>query len=133
MEEKTFWTSKKWWVGVAGVLVPVANAIFGWDLSVEEVLQVLAPLFAYIVGQGLADFGKNRGEGALPAEKPFWQSKKFWIGVLGAGIPLITKIVGLELDPQVIYGIVGAASAYNAGQGLADFGKNAPAAPQTNQ
>jgi hypothetical protein len=91
------------------------------------VLQVLAPLFTYIVGQGLSDFGKNRAEGTLPTEKPLWQSKKFWIGVLGAGIPFITKVVGLELDPQVIYGIVGAASAYITGQGLADFGKNAAA------
>jgi hypothetical protein len=124
MKEKEFWRSKKWLVGVVGVLVPVANAIFGWDLSVPEVLQILAPLFAYIVGQGLADFGKNRAEGELPAEKPFWQSKKFWTSVVGAGIPFITKIVGIELDPQVIYGIVGAASAYITGQGLADFGKN---------
>ncbi len=129
MKEKQFWKSKKWWVGVVGILVPVANAIFGWDLSVEEVLQVLAPLFAYIIGQGLADFGKNREGVELPAEKPLWQSKKFWIGVLGAGIPFITKVAGLELDPQVIYGIVGAASAYNTGQGLADFGKNAAAKP----
>ncbi len=127
MKEKAFWRSKKWLVGVVGVLVPVANAIFGWDLSIQEVLQILAPLFAYIVGQGLADFGKNREGTELPAEKPLWQSKKFWTGIVGAGIPFITKIVGIELDPQVIYAIVGAASAYVTGQGLADFGKNATA------
>ncbi len=47
------------------------------------------------------------------------------------GSPRLQKgaIVGIELDPQVIYAIVGAASAYVAGQGLADFGKNAVAEP----
>ena len=127
MKEKEFWRSKKWWVGVAGVLVPVANALLGWNLQIQDVLQILTPLFAYIVGQGLADFGKNRGDGTLPPGKPFLQSKKFLTGVLGAGIPLVTKILGINVDEQVIYGVVGAAAAYITGQGLADFGKNAGA------
>lgn len=132
MKEKEFWQSKKWWIGIVGVLVPVANTIFGWDLQIEDVLQILTPLFAYIVGQGLADFGKNKS-GAIGEEKPFWKSKKFITGVMGAGIPFVTKLLGIDLDEQVVYGIVGAAAAYITGQGLADFGKNSSATTVTVQ
>ena len=79
--------SKKLWVGIVGMLVPVANSTFGWNLDVTEVLQILTPLFAYIVGQGLADFGKSKaGEGM---KKNILKSKKFWAGLLGAAAPVV--------------------------------------------
>ena len=122
--EKKFWQSKKWWIGIVGVAVPVVNSVSGWGLSVEEVLQILTPLFAYIVGQGLADFGKNSGQGEGAQEKPVWQSKKFVTSVLSAAIPGVAKALNLDLPPEITYGIVGAAAAYVTGQGFADFGKN---------
>ena len=125
MNQKDFWKSKKWWMGVAGVLVPAANSIFGWGLTVAEVMQVITPLLAYVIGQGFADFAKDRGSVTLPAEKPFWLSKKFLTGVGAAAIPLVSKALNIELDPQVIYGLMAGSSAYITGQGLADFGKNA--------
>jgi hypothetical protein len=128
--EKPFWQSKKWWVGIVGVLVPVANSVFGWNLEISQVMEILTPLFAYIVGQGLADLGKNRGHGSPVAEKPIWQSKKFVAAVLGAAVPAIVAIVqrttGNPIEPQLVYGIVGSVAAYITGQGLADYGKNAP-------
>lgn len=126
--EKRFWQSKKWWIGIVGVLVPVANSLFGWHLQVEEILPILTPLFAYIIGQGLADFGKNTAGKASAPEKPIWKSKKFVTAVLGAAVPAISAIIakqtGTQVDSQLIYGIVGVAAAYITGQGLSDFGKN---------
>ena len=60
-QEKSFLKSKKWWIGIVGVLVPVINSFLpeGTQLELAQVVQVLTPLFAYIVGQGLADFGKT--------------------------------------------------------------------------
>ena len=125
--------SKKLWVGIVGMLVPVANSTFGWNLDVTEVLQILTPLFAYIVGQGLADFGKSKaGEGM---KKNILKSKKFWAGLLGAAAPVVVIIVkkkyGVD-DPMfeemlntIVYGIVGSVTAYIMGQGFADFGKHA--------
>ncbi len=125
-QEKNFWQSKKWWLGIVGVAVPVINSFLPdtVQLDMGQVVQVLVPLFAYVLGQGLADFGKNRGDGTAPAGKPIWQSKKFVTAVLGAAVPAVAKYAGLELTPELAFGIAGAASAYITGQGFADFGKN---------
>ncbi len=53
------WKSKKLWVSVLGVLVPVANALFGWGLVLEEILGITSPMMAYVIGQGIADTGKE--------------------------------------------------------------------------
>ncbi len=56
---KPFYASKKFWVSAIAIGIPVVNRIFGWDLSVETISTILAPLLVYVVGQGMADFGKN--------------------------------------------------------------------------
>lgn len=53
--DKPFWQSKKWYAGVVGVLVPVANKVFGWDLNTADILTITLPIIAYIIGQGFAD------------------------------------------------------------------------------
>ena len=58
--EKPFWHSKKFWFAVVGALIPPANFYLGLGLSVVEVSGVVGPLMAYIVGQGVADAGKNK-------------------------------------------------------------------------
>jgi hypothetical protein len=57
--EKKFWHSKKWWAMLAGVLVPVINKVSGLDLGIGEILTITGPLLTYILGQGVADLGKN--------------------------------------------------------------------------
>tara|TARA_B100000579_G_C22849354_1_gene866367 strand:+ start:10915 stop:11148 length:234 start_codon:yes stop_codon:yes gene_type:complete len=57
--EKKFWHSKKWWAMLAGVLVPVINKVSGLELSTVEILTITGPLLTYILGQGVADLGKN--------------------------------------------------------------------------
>lgn len=54
--EKPFWKSKKWILAVIGILIPPLNLLLGWELSLEMV----APIVAYVVGQGIADYGKNQ-------------------------------------------------------------------------
>jgi len=60
MIDKKFWHSKKFWASVIGALVPVLNHFFDFGLSPEAVLQTVGPIAAYILGQGLADLGKNK-------------------------------------------------------------------------
>lgn len=60
MNEKKFWHSKKFWAAVVAVAVPVVNHFFDLGLSSEVVMQVVGPIGAYILGQGLADLGKNK-------------------------------------------------------------------------
>ena len=50
-------TSKKAIATLAGVLVVATNRI-GLQLPEEAVTQIVAAIAAYVVSQGLADFGK---------------------------------------------------------------------------
>ena len=60
MNEKKFWHSKKFWAAVAGVAVPIVNHYLDLGLTTEVVMQIVGPIGAYILGQGLADLGKNK-------------------------------------------------------------------------
>ena len=53
--------SKKALAAMAAVIVGLA-AKLGFDISTDEILPILSPLMAYIVGQGIADHGKERAK-----------------------------------------------------------------------
>jgi hypothetical protein len=57
--EKSFWKSKKWWAMVVAVSIPVLNKLVGLDFNTTDVVAVVSPLIAYILGQGVADIGKH--------------------------------------------------------------------------
>lgn len=58
--EKKFYHSKKFWASVIAVAVPMSNHCFGWGMDVDSVITMMAPVLAYILGQGMADMGKNK-------------------------------------------------------------------------
>lgn len=53
--------SKKFVAGIVGVLVAGAARI-GWHLDVDAIMAILSPLIAAILGQGVADLGKERAQ-----------------------------------------------------------------------
>ena len=53
--------SKKALTAIAAVIVAGAAKI-GWDVTTDELMPILSPLMAYIVGQGIADHGKERAK-----------------------------------------------------------------------
>lgn len=55
---KDLLTSKKFLVMLAAILVWAAGKA-GLNLTTEQLLPVLVAMATYIVGQGLADFGKE--------------------------------------------------------------------------
>ena len=57
---KPFYLSKKFWVTALGVVIPIINKLAGWELDITEIASVLAPLVVYVLGQGIADAGKNK-------------------------------------------------------------------------
>ena len=59
-KEKEFWKSKKWWAMAIAVSVPIFNKVFNLNLGIEELQLVIGPLVAYVMGQGIADIGKNK-------------------------------------------------------------------------
>ena len=42
------------------VSVPIFNKVFNLNLGIEELQLVIGPLVAYVMGQGIADIGKNK-------------------------------------------------------------------------
>ncbi len=54
-------------------------------------------------------------------EKHFWQSKKWWMAILAASIPIINRIAGIDLDAGEIWIAVGPMIAYILGQSLDDM------------
>ena len=57
--EKKFYHSKKFWASIVAASIPMLNHYFGWDMEADKVMTIMAPLMAYVFGQGLADLGKN--------------------------------------------------------------------------
>tara|TARA_R100000808_G_scaffold23738_1_gene53106 strand:+ start:77 stop:277 length:201 start_codon:yes stop_codon:yes gene_type:complete len=60
---KSLFSSKKFIAMITGV-VATLTAKIGWDVSTETINQVIALVGTYILGQGVADHGKHRGEEA---------------------------------------------------------------------
>ena len=58
--DKSFWKSKKFWASVIAVVVPMSNHVFDWGMDVDSVVTMMTPMLAYILGQGMADMGKNK-------------------------------------------------------------------------
>jgi len=54
-ESKKFYRSKKFWVSICAFTVPVVNSTFSLGLEPEVVGTLLAPLAAYVIGQGISD------------------------------------------------------------------------------
>lgn len=55
-------TSKKFVALLAGLVTIIVNAVFGLQLREDVVLSITAMVSAYLVGQGVADAGKERAK-----------------------------------------------------------------------
>ena len=56
---KTLLSSKKFIAAAIGVLVALV-AKLGIELDTRDVLAIISPILAYVLGQGIADHGKER-------------------------------------------------------------------------
>ena len=52
---KPFWASKRWWMAMIAVAIPVLNHVFGLGLDVGEITAIAAPVVAYILAQAFVD------------------------------------------------------------------------------
>ena len=49
------WQSKKWWMAMIAIVVPVLNHTFGLGLDAGEITAIAAPVMAYILAQAYVD------------------------------------------------------------------------------
>lgn len=55
--------------------------------------------------------------------KPFWESKKWWMAIIAAVVPLANGIFGMGLSVEQVATVVVPLAAYIVGQGIADHGR----------
>jgi hypothetical protein len=58
---KSLLRSKKFIASLIGLAAGIA-AHFGWQLDEASIMTMLSPILAYIVGQGMADLGKEKAK-----------------------------------------------------------------------
>ncbi len=56
---KGLFASKKFLVAAISVITHIAGR-YGFDVDQEAMLTILSPLYAYVIGQGIADGGKGK-------------------------------------------------------------------------
>ncbi len=59
---KDMFGSKKFQAALATVVAMVCNSAFEWNVSQETLLPILGIIAVYIVGQGVADIGKEKAK-----------------------------------------------------------------------
>jgi uncharacterized membrane protein len=47
--------SRKFWLTVATAILTIANEGLGWNLPTDAIMQVVAVVIAYVLGQGAVD------------------------------------------------------------------------------
>ncbi len=58
-EHKPWYLSKKWWMSILAVTIPVLNNRFGWDLQAEEMAAIIAPIVVYVAAEAGTDMAHN--------------------------------------------------------------------------
>ena len=54
-KNKPYYKSKKWWTAILAAAIPAANGIFKLGLETEQVMTVVLPLIAYVIGEAWVD------------------------------------------------------------------------------
>jgi len=91
--------SKKFLAAIAGAAVVVLNKALSIDMPEEDLLKILGMIATYIVGQSVADFGKEKakvektGEMLKAMEKPFPPPDQALVNVVERNRAEIKKIL----------------------------------------
>ena len=48
---KPFYQSKRWYMAILAVLIPVGNRLLGWNMTETEIGMVICPVIAYVLGK----------------------------------------------------------------------------------
>ncbi len=54
-EHKPWYLSKKWWMSILAVTIPVLNNRFGWNIQPEEMAAIIVPIITYVAVEGWTD------------------------------------------------------------------------------
>ena len=56
---KNLLTSKKFWVSIITTCLVAITVLTGMEINIEQIIAMISPMLAYIIGQGIADHGKE--------------------------------------------------------------------------
>lgn len=101
------------------ILVEAAKAL----ILNKVVKTVTATVPKVVIKAATNKFQERKAD--MSTEKPFWASKKFWLTICAALVPVINSKFGVGLDPETVATVVAALAGGALSFGLADFGKSA--------
>ena len=104
-------------------MIPVILAEAAKALIFNKVVQTVTKEAPKAVIQAVAH-RINKGV-EVNGEKPFWASKKFWLTICAALVPVINQKFGIGLDVETVATVVAALAGGAISFGLQDFGKSA--------
>ena len=54
-EHKPWYRSKKWYTAMLAAIIPILNNRFGFGLETQELLAIVLPMIAYVLGEAWTD------------------------------------------------------------------------------
>ena len=54
-KHKPWYLSKKWWMSMLAVVVPLLNQRLGWNLQPEELAAIIIPIVVYVAAEAGTD------------------------------------------------------------------------------
>ena len=60
----------------------------------------------------------------MKKEKEFWKSKKWWAMAIAVSIPVLNRVLGLNMEGDELTLVITPLVGYILGQGVADMGKH---------
>lgn len=122
--------SKKFLMVIIGTIVVALRANLA-ELQGQDLFVLLAPIFAYLAGQSMADWGKgalsvtdgNGCDGILSALADLVQQKKAQATFLAILIAFVHQYFP-QVDDASLQAGIALLTTYVIGQGMADIGKS---------
>jgi amino acid transporter len=91
-------------LGIIYSLLTIFKEQLGFTMiDPEALVTTLAVICVYIFGEATADM-KRQQKAWFPSNK--WKEPQFWIGVIGAILPVITATLGIDIPVAEINGIL---------------------------
>ncbi len=89
---KELFKSKKFLAAIAGAAVVVLNKAIGLEIPETDVLKILGVVASYIVGQGIADHGKEKAKIEMPSKA---------LAAMKSGGPVQVRNLADSVSPMV--------------------------------
>jgi predicted histidine transporter YuiF (NhaC family) len=125
-------TSKKAIMVIIGIVILIARQHLK-EMQSTPVMELLAPILAYLVGQSMTDYKKVeaqvennvQSDSVVDTLKELFSQRKAQATFFAIVVAFVHEYAKGLIDDQTLQAMLGLVSTYIVGQGVADIGKSA--------